>query len=143
MLIIDVYAYPCTGTPRRSKEEDEDGDEGNLGVDSGDVVGNGVAGSAKVSVVETNSDTNDGDQELADQHSKGAPDEKRPASKPLNGIERDRSRADVDEREDKGDQEGVADSTRRLEEGSRVVEDEVNTSPLLHHLKRRAEDSLA
>merc|ERR1719487_133908 len=87
--------------------------------------------------------TNDGHEELADHHAESAPDEQRPTTKLLDGVERDRSRAHIDDGEDHGRQEGVRDGTRRLEEGSRVVEDEVDTRPLLHHLKRRAEDGAA
>jgi hypothetical protein len=134
---------PGTGTPSAGEEEDEDGDERNLGVDSRDVNCALVTISVDVSLVEADSDTNDGDKELADQHAKGTPDEERTTSESLNGVERDGSRADVDEGEDQGDQEGVADGTGRGEERSRVVEDEVDTSPLLHHLHGGTEDSLA
>lgn len=69
------------------EEEDEDGDEGNLGVDGRDVVGDRVTGSVEVGVVESDGDTNDGNEELADQHAQGTPDEERTTSKPLNGVE--------------------------------------------------------
>lgn len=94
-------------------------------------------------LVETNSDTDDGDEELADQHTKGTPEEKRTTTNLLHCVERDGGRADVDESEDEGDDEGVADSTSRLEEDGGVVEDEVDTGPLLHHLQRGTEDGLA
>jgi hypothetical protein len=131
---------PGSRTPGRGEEEDEDGNEGDLGVDGGDVVGDGGSGGVgggdvdQVSLVETNSDTNNGDEELADQHAQGAPDEKRSTTDPLNGVEGNRGGADVDEGENQGDQEGVGDGAGRLQERGRVVEDEVNTSPLLHHL---------
>lgn len=138
---------PGTRTPGGGEEEDEDGDEGNLGVDGRDVVGEGASwvggGRGRVGVVETDSDTDNGDEELADQHTQGTPDEQRATTELLNGVEGDWSRANVHEGEDKGDQEGVADGTSRLQERSGVVEDEVDTSPLLHHLKRGTEDGAA
>jgi hypothetical protein len=134
---------PGTGTPGAGEEEDEDGDEGNLGVDGGDVNCASVASSVDVCLVEADGDTDDGNKELADQHAKGTPDKERTTSELLNGVERDGSGADVDEGEDQGDQEGVADGTGRGEEGGGVVEDEVDTSPLLHHLHGGTEDGLA
>lgn len=107
---------PCSGTPGGSEEEDEDGDEGDLGVDSGDVVGNWVAGGVEVSVVESDGDTDDADEELADQHAESTPDEERTTTELLDGVEGDGGGADVDKGEDQGDQEGVADSTSRLQE---------------------------
>lgn len=136
---------PGTRTPRRGEEEDEDGDEGNLGVDGRDVVGDrdwGV-GVVEVSLVEADSHTNDGHEELTDQHAKSTPDEERTTTKLLNGVEGDRGGAHVDEGEDQGDQEGVGDGAGRSQEGSRVVEDEVDTGPLLHHLERSTEDGFA
>ena len=94
-------------------------------------------------VVETDGDTNNSDDKLAAQHAEGTPDEQGTTSELLNSVEGDGGRADVDEGEDQGDQEGVANGTSGLEERSRVVEDEVDTSPLLHHLKRGTEDGLA
>jgi hypothetical protein len=120
---------PGTRAPGGSEEEDEDGDKCNLGVDSSDVVGNWVTSSVVVSVVEADGNTNDANEELADQHTEGTPDEKWATSEFLNGVERERSGANVDESEDQGDQEGVADGTGRLQEGGGVVEDEVHTSP--------------
>lgn len=111
-------------------------------------------------VVESDGDTDDGDEELADQHTESAPDEERTTSELLNGIEGERGRAHVDEGEDQRDQEGVADGSSGLQEGSGVVENEVDTSPvlklafarftrvqmnspLLHHLQRGAQDCAA
>ena len=94
-------------------------------------------------VVEADRNTNDGYKELADQHTKSTPDEQWSAAELLNSVERDGCRADVDEGEDQGDQESVVDRTSRLEEGSRVVEDEVDTSPLLHHLERGTKNRAA
>ena len=86
-------------------------------------------------MVESDSDTNDGNDELADEHSKGTPDKNRATTEPLDSPEGYRSREDVDKCEDEGDEERITDGIRRLEERSRVVEDEVDTRPLLHHLE--------
>jgi len=139
---------PGTRAPSGSEEEDEDGNEGDLSVDSGDVVGAGkivTTGGVGdlVSVVETDGNTDNSDDKLADQHAEGTPDEERTATELLNSVEGDGGRADVDKGEDQRDQEGVADGTGGLEERSRVVEDEVDTSPLLHHLQRGTKDGLA
>lgn len=138
---------PGTGTPGGGEEEDEDGDESNLGVDSADVVGDlsvGLVSSGRgVGVVESDGDTDDGDEELADKHTSSTDEEDAAAAESLDGPEGERSGEDVDDGEDNRDEEGVLDSTSGLEEGSRVVEDEVDTGPLLHHLKRSTEDSSA
>ena len=134
---------PGAGTPGAGEEEDEDGDEGNLGVDGRDVGGTSLTSGVEESVVEADGHTNDGDEELADQHAESTPNEERTTTPLLNGVEGDGSGADVDEGEDQGDQEGVADGASRRQEGGGVVEDEVDTSPLLHHLERSTEDSLA
>jgi hypothetical protein len=104
---------PGTRAPGAGEEEDEDCDEGDLGVDGRDVGGTGLTSSVEEGVVEADGDTNDGDKELADQHAKGTPDEQRTATPLLNGVEGDRGGADVDEGEDQRDQEGVADGTSR------------------------------
>ena len=51
---------PGTRAPGAGKEEDEDGDEGNLGVDSRDVYSAGLTSGVLEGLVESNSDTNDG-----------------------------------------------------------------------------------
>lgn len=62
---------PGTRTPGGGEEEDEDGDESDLSVDSGNVVGAcGTIGESG-GVVETLSNTDNGNQELADQHAEG------------------------------------------------------------------------
>ena len=66
---------PGTRTPGGGEEEDEDGDERDLSVDSRKVVGAGGAISKGGGVVEALSDTDDSNEELADQHAKGTPDE--------------------------------------------------------------------
>ena len=93
--------------------------------------------------VEADSNADDGDEELANHHGTSAIDEERATTELLHGVEGDGSRADIDECKDQGDQECVADGARGLQEGSRVVEDEVDTSPLLHHLKRGSKNGLA
>lgn len=124
---------PGTRAPGGGEPEDEDGDEGDLGVDGADVVGDHavglVSGGRGVSVVEADGDTDDGDEELADKHTEGTNEEDASATESLNSPEGEGSRADVDEGEDEGDEEDVVDSTSGLEEGSRVVEDEVDTGP--------------
>ena len=94
-------------------------------------------------VVESDGDTDDGDEELADQHAQGTPHEERTTTELLNSPEGEWGGADVDQGEDQGDQEGVADGTGGLQEWSRVVEDEVHTGPLLHHLQRGTQDRAA
>lgn len=111
-------------------------------------------------VVETDGNTNDGDEELANQHTKGTDNENWATTESLNSPEGEGGRADVDEGENERDQERVLDGASRLEEGSGVVEDEVDTSPkkvlnqlidtriqenlpLLHHLKRSTKDGSA
>lgn len=135
--------HPSTRTPCRGEEEDKDGNEGDLGVDGWDTVSDRGTVGVEVGVVETLGNTDDGDKVLADKHAESTPDEKWPSSKPFNGPERDGSRADVDESEDERDQEGVLDGMGRLEERRRVVEDEVDTGPLLHHLERSTQDCAA
>lgn len=124
---------PGTGTPGGGKEEDEDGNEGDLGVDSADVVGSDlvrvVVGGSGVGVVETDSDTDDGNEELADKHTEGTDDEDAAATEALDGPEGQGGREDVDQGEDERDEETVVDGTSGLEEGGGVVEDEVDTSP--------------
>jgi hypothetical protein len=57
---------PSARTPCSGEEEDEDGDEGNLSVDSRDVVGNLYIVGICVGVVESDGDTNNGHEELTD-----------------------------------------------------------------------------
>jgi len=129
---------PCSRTPGRRKEENENGDKCDLSVHGGDVVCYAVGG-----VVESNGDTNDSDEELADQHSESAIDQDRTTTKSFNGPERQRGRANVDEGENEGDQEHIADCTGGLKEDGGVVEDEIDSSPLLHLLQRCPQDGTA
>jgi len=120
---------PSAGAPGGGEEEDVDTDERDHSLDS-----------LRVVTVDSASNTDD---ELADDHTKSAPDEQWTTAKPLNSPEGDRGGADVDEGGDEGDQERVLNGAEILEEGGTEVEDEVDTSPLLHHLERSTEDSAA
>lgn len=82
---------PSTWSPGGSKEEDEDGDECDLSVDCGDVDCDGLTGSVGCELVETNGDTDDGDEELADEHAESTKDQERTTTEPLDGPEGDRS----------------------------------------------------
>lgn len=72
---------------------------------------------------------------LAGQHSECAVNEKRATAKAFNGPERDRCRAHIDESRDQRNQEGVLDRAELSKEDSAEIEDEIHSSPLLHHLK--------
>ena len=82
------------------------------------------------------------DDELADQHKTGTPDEQLAAAKLLDAIEGDRGGDDVDQVGDERDEEGVLDA-RLLEEGGTVVEDEVDARQLLEHLQKHADEHAA
>jgi len=111
--------YPGTRSPSSREEEDEEANERYLSVDSRDVVRDCCADSVDdVGLVETDSDTDDGNNELADQHAEGTPDEEWATSNSLDRPEGDRSRQHVDEGEDEGDQERVLNGTGRLQERS-------------------------
>lgn len=64
---------PGTWTPGGCKEEDEDGDERYLCIYGGYVVRDVYSGGDGVGLVKTDGDTNDGNQELANEHTKSAP----------------------------------------------------------------------
>lgn len=91
----------------------------------------------------TGSDTNDGSNELANQHAQGSPDKNCTTAELLDDIEGDWSRADVDQSGDETDKEGVGNRAQGLEESGTEVEDEVDTGPLLHHLEGSSEDGSA
>jgi len=130
---------PCTGSPGCSEEEDEDGNEGDLSVDGSDVLGTADTVD-DLELVESDGDTDDGHEELADKHTKSSIDEERSATELLNSVEGDGSGADVDDGENHGDQERIVDGAGGREERSRVVENEVYSGPLLHHLERGTEN---
>lgn len=73
--------------------------------------------------------TNDGDDELADDHAESTPDEQGATTELLNGPEGDRGRADVDDGRNHADQEGVVDSVQVREEGGSEVKHKVDTGP--------------
>lgn len=85
-------------------------------------------------------DTDNGDNELTDHHAESAPDQKWSPAKPLNGPKGNRSRADIDQGGNQTNQERIFDGSKFLEKGRSVIEDEVDTSPLLHHLHRGTEN---
>jgi len=118
---------PGTRSPCAGEEEDVDADEGDHSRDS--------------LVVFSISDSDNGDQELADNHAQSTPQKQGTTTNLLNGVEGDRGRADIDNGGDHGDEEGVLDRAKLGEEGSTEVEDEVDTSPLLHHLERGTKNS--
>lgn len=80
---------PSARTPRGCEEEDEDGDEGDLRVDGGDVIRQAQLWVFRVGVgvVESDGDADDGDEELTDQHAQRAPDEQRAATESFDGPE--------------------------------------------------------
>jgi len=124
---------PGTRAPSCGEEEDVDTDECDLGGDSRVVV----------ELLPTGSDTNNANNELADQHAQGTPDEDGTTAESLNDPEGDGSRTDVDQSSNETDKEGVGNRAQSLEEGGTEVEDEVDTGPLLHHLERGSEDGSA
>ena len=117
---------PGTRTPGGGEEKDVDTDEGDHGLDGIGILA--VHGSGN------------GDDELADDHTEGTPDQERTTTEALNGPEGNGGRAHVDEGGNKGDEEGILDRTQGLEEGGSEVEDEVDAGPLLHHLHGSTED---
>jgi hypothetical protein len=122
-----------TRTPGSCEKEDVDANEGDLRGNS----------SVVVLTLTTGSNTNDTNNELADQHAESSPDEDGTTSVTLNDVERDRSRADIDQSGDETDEEGVRNRAQSLEESGTKVENEVDTSPLLHHLEGGSEDGSA
>lgn len=111
--------HPRARAPGGGEEEDVDADEGDHGGGGGGGAGDGAG---------------DGDDELADNHAEGTPDKQGATAEALDGPEGDGGGDDVDDGGDHGDEEGVLDGAEVLEEGGAEVEDEVDTSPLLHHL---------
>lgn len=87
--------------------------------------------------------SDDGSDELEDDHESSTEDEQVTATNLLNHDEGEGSRQDVDESRNKRDEERVADRAELLEEDSTEVEDEVDTSKLLHHLHDYAKSGTA
>ena len=83
---------PSTRTPGGGEEENVDTDEGNHGLGC---------------VVAAIGGTDDGDDELADNHAQSTPDQKRATSESLNGPEGDGSGAHVDESRNETNEERV------------------------------------
>lgn len=123
---------PGTRAPGGSEEEDVDADESNHGALSVGVTVHAVGSSS----------AGDSDDEFADAHANGTPDEQRATTELLNGPEGDRGGTDVDDGGDHGDQESVL-KADELEEDSGVIKDEVDTSPLLEHLESNTDEDLA
>ena len=116
--------HPRTGTPGGSEEGDVEADEGNHGGNSSMIIFLRPAGG----------NTNDADNELHNDHSRASDDEDPAAAEAFDGPKGDWGRADVDEGCDEGDEERVLDRAEGFEEDGPEVEDEVDTSQLLHHL---------
>lgn len=98
---------PRGGAPGGCEGEDVDADKGDEDFGGGVGVGSGGA--------------DDGDGEFAEEHEDGAVDEEGASAEALNGVEGERGGADVDDVDDDGDEEGVADAGL-LEEGGSIVE---------------------
>lgn len=113
---------PGNWTPRAGEEEDVDADE----------CDQGLLGSQ---VLNTSDSTGNSDDELADSHTDGTEEEEVAATPLLDEVETWKGGGDVDARGNHSDNKGVLD-TRVLEEGSTIVEDEVDTSELLKRLER-------
>ena len=79
-------------------------------------------------------ETNSSNDKLADSHTNGSEEQELSSAPSINQVQTGESGGDVDARGDQTDGETVGD-TRVLEEGSSVVEDEVDTSQLLKSLK--------
>ena len=80
---------------------------------------------------------------MADDHTERTPDQERATTDPFHRPERDGCGADVDEGSDEANEEGIGNRAELREERGAVVEDKVDTGPLLHHLKRCAQDGAA
>jgi len=93
---------PCTGTPGGSEEENVDTNEGDLGADGRDIIGNRFT-VCYVRMIETDGVANDRDDELADKHTECTPDEERATTESLNRPEGYWSRQNIDECKDEGD----------------------------------------
>lgn len=97
---------PRERAPRRGEEEDVNTDKGDAGFLGRDVVHDDVAGA----VLARRRGAEDGDDELADAHAHGAPEEQGPAPELVNGPEAREGGHDVDARRDHLDREGVGDA---------------------------------
>ena len=82
---------PGAGAPGGCEEEDVDGNKCDLGIDGRNIVGNGTTTVTDVGLVEANSNAEDSDDELTDEHTQGAEDQKRAATELLDSVEGDGS----------------------------------------------------
>ena len=117
---------PRTWAPGGSEEGDVETDEGDHSRDSSIIMFFSLAGR----------NTNDADDELHDDHSCASDDEDFAATEAFDDPEGEWGRADVDEGRNERNEEGVRDRAEGGEEDGSEVEDEVDTSQLLHHLHK-------
>lgn len=127
---------PCARSPGSGKNGDVQADESNHGT-------GGVGVGWVVDSVLASGSTNNTNDELHDDHTGGTVNQDGTTSKLLNHPEGGRSREHVDERSDETDEEGVLDGAELLEEDGAEVEDEVDTSKLLHHLNDDTKEAAA
>lgn len=106
---------PRAWTPGAGKEKDVDADERDHSADSVAILSVG--------------DANNGDDELANNHSEGTPQKERTATNTFDGPKCDWGREHVDNSGNHADEEGVADGSEGFEEGCAKVEDEVDAGP--------------
>jgi len=92
-----------------------------------------------IALVLANCDADDADNILRNHHPSAAKNEQISATNSFNEPKRNGSRAHVDQRGDQTDKEGVADRVQTLEKYYSVIEDEVDSSKLLHHLQTHAQ----
>jgi hypothetical protein len=79
-------------------------------------------------------ETNTSNDKLTNSHTNGSEEQELSSSPSLNQVQTRESGGDIDTRGDQTDSEAVT-NTRLLEEGSSIVEDEVDTTQLLESLK--------
>ena len=118
--------HPGTWAPGGSEEGDVETDEGDHSRNSRIIIFRGSAGC----------DTNNSNNKLHDDHSRASNDEDLAATESFNCPKGDRGRTDVDKCRDEGDEEGVVNRAEGLEKDRSEVEDEVDSSQLLHHLHK-------
>lgn len=118
---------PRGRAPGGGEGRDVEADERDLGLDGAGV----AAGDRRVG----GGRTDDGDNELADNHRRATDEQDAAAPEALDDPERERRREHVHEGGDEGDKEGVVDRAERLEERGTEVEDEVDTGELLRALE--------
>lgn len=89
----------------------------------------------------SSSGAEDSNNELHNDHARGAVDEDSSSTKSLNDPKRDWRRTNVNECSNQTYQEWILDRAELLEEDRSEVKDEVDTRQLLHHLHADAEKS--